>query len=95
MILMIDDVKMVNAETFFPYVSKALGYGSDGIINGDRLYDVLSECDDEVEIILHDYDKVPEESRKFAKDIVSLFMDVRVANKKVSVEFVNNDDYKL
>lgn len=95
MILMIDDVKMVNAETFFPYVSRALGLGSNEITDENKLYDVLSEFDDEVEIILHDYNKVPDESRKFAKEIVSLLMDVRVANNKVSVEFVNNDNYEL
>lgn len=31
MILMIDDVKMVNADMFYPYVSKALAHDMDSI----------------------------------------------------------------
>ena len=92
---MIDDIKMVNAETFFPYISKSLGLGNNKITDENKLYDVLAEFDDEVEIILHDYNKVPEESRKFARGIVRILMDAKVSNNKVSVEFVNNDDYKL
>lgn len=94
MILMIDDVKIVNAETFYPYVSKALGCGTDGINDENKLYDALSAADEPVEIIIHDYDDVPEESRKFAKNIVSTLMDVRMVNKKVSVEFVNDETYR-
>ena len=39
MILMIDDVKMVNADMFYPYVSKALAHDMDSIANGDKLYE--------------------------------------------------------
>ena len=59
------------------------------------MIDDIKMVDDEVEIILHDYNKVPEESRKFARGIVRILMDAKVSNNKVSVEFVNNDDYKL
>ena len=41
MILMIDDVKMVNADMFYPYVSKALAHDMDSIANGDKLYEKL------------------------------------------------------
>ena len=63
MILMIDDVKMVNADMFYPYVSKALAHDMDSIANGDKLYEKLCEVEEPLEIMIHDFDDIPEESR--------------------------------
>ena len=51
MILMIDDVKMVNADMFYPYVSKALAHDMDSIANGDKLYEKLCEVEEPLEIL--------------------------------------------
>ena len=53
MILMIDDVKMVNADMFYPYVSKALAHDMDSIANGDKLYEKLCEVEEPLEIMIH------------------------------------------
>lgn len=95
MILMIDDVQMMDEKTFFPYVSQALGYGNDGITNADKLYDVVSEYKNELEIIIHDYDDVPDSSKKFAKSIAGVFMDSKLVNKKVKVNFLHGEENSI
>ena len=82
MILMIDDVKMVNADMFYPYVSKALAHDMDSIANGDKLYEK------------HDFDDIPEESLEFAKSVLSVFMDARMKNKNITVNFINDGSYR-
>ena len=70
MILMIDDVKMVNADMFYPYVSKALAHDMDSIANGDKLYEKLCEVEEPLEVMIHDFDDIPEESLEFAKGVL-------------------------
>ena len=53
MILMIDDVKMVNADMFYPYVSKALAHDMDSIANGDKLYEKLCEVEEPLEVMIY------------------------------------------
>ena len=55
MILMIDDVKMVNADMFYPYVSKALAHDMDSIANGDKLYEKLCEVEEPLEVMTVSY----------------------------------------
>ena len=90
MILMIDDVKMVNADMFYPYVSKALAHDTDSIANGDKLYEKLCEVEEPLEIMIHDFDDIPEESLEFAKGVLSVFMDARMKNKNITVNFIND-----
>ena len=94
MILMIDDVKMVNADLFYPYVSKALAHATDSIANDDKLYEKLCEVDEPLEVMIHDFDDIPEESLDFAKNVLSIFMDARMKNKNITVNFINEDSYK-
>ena len=61
MILMIDDVKMVNSDLFYQYVSKALAHDTDAIVNGDKLYEKLCEVEEPLEVMIHDFDDIPEE----------------------------------
>ena len=75
MILMIDDVKMVNADMFYPYVSKALAHDMDSIANGDKLYEKLCEVEEPLEIMIHDFDDIPEESLEFAHTIGNVYAD--------------------
>ena len=90
MILMIDDVKMVNADMFYPYVSKALAHDMDSIANGDK----LCEVEEPLEIMIHDFDDIPEESLEFAKGVLSVFMDARMKNKNITVNFINDGSYR-
>ena len=90
MILMIDDVKMVNADMFYPYVSKALAHDMDSIANGDKLYEV----EEPLEVMIHDFDDIPEESLEFAKGVLSVFMDARMKNKNITVNFINDGSYR-
>ena len=94
MILMIDDVKMVNADMFYPYVSKALAHDTDSITSEDKLYEKLCETSEPLEVMIHDFDDIPEESIDFAKSVVSIFMDARMKNKNITVEFINENSYK-
>ena len=81
MILMIDDVKMVNADMFYPYVS-------------NKLYEKLCEVEEPLEIMIHDFDDIPEESLEFAKGVLSVFMDARMKNKNITVNFINDGSYR-
>lgn len=94
MILMIDDVKMVNADQFYPYISKALAHDTDSIMNKDKLYEKLCDVDEPLEIMVHDFDDIPKESLEFAKGVLSVFMDARMKNKNITVRFINEDSYK-
>mgnify|MGYP000851389574 CR=1 FL=1 len=87
MILMIDDVKMVNADMFYPYVSKALAHDMDSIANGDKLYEKLCEVEEPLEVMIHDFDE-------FAKGVLSVFMDARMKNKNITVNFINDGSYR-
>ncbi|RGH75191.1 hypothetical protein [Ruminococcus sp. AM31-15AC] len=94
MVLMIDDVKMVNADMFYPYVSKALAHDMDSIANGDKLYEKLCEVEEPLEVMIHDFDDIPEESLEFAKGVLSVFMDARMKNKNITVNFINDGSYR-
>lgn len=94
MILMIDDVKMVNADMFYPYVSKALAHDTDSIVNGDKLYEKPCEVEEPLEVMIHDFDDIPEESLEFAKGVLSVFMDARMKNKNITVNFINDGSYR-
>ena len=93
MILMIDDVKMVNADMFYPYVSKALAHDMDSIASCDKLYEKLCEVEEPLEII-HYFDDIPKESLEFAKSVLSVFMDARMKNKNITVNFINDGSYR-
>lgn len=92
MLVMVDDVKLSGADTFFPYISMALGKGADGIKDENDLYDVLSESKNEIEIMINDLGDVAEEFKKFAKTVVSTCMDAKMANKKIKIDFVSGKE---
>lgn len=92
MLIMIDDVQFKSKEKFFVFMSQNLGLGADGINNEDKLYDVVSEFKEPLEIVIHDYDDVDEESRKFAKNIVGMLMDCRMVNKKLKITFQHGEE---
>lgn len=92
MLVMLDDIQFKNEETFFTFMSQSLGLGTDGINDLDKLYDVVSEYKDELEIIINDYDDVTDDMKKFAKKAVGVFMDCRMVNKKLEVTFMHDID---
>ena len=89
MILMLDDVQLADENVFFPYVSNAFGMETDGITTLDKLYDVVSEYDDELDVMIHDLNDVSEEGKKFARAAANIFMDARMTNKKLKVTFMS------
>lgn len=92
MILIIDDVQLNDEKVFFPYISNAFGLDTDGIKDLDKLYEVVSEYKDPLDVIIHDYDEVAEGSRKFAKKVASVFQDSKLVNKKIKLSFLQNEE---
>ena len=92
MLVMIDDVQFRTDETFFVFMGQSLGLGADGIKNEDELYDAVSEFKEPLEIIVHDYDDITEDRRKFAKKMISVIMDCHMVNKKLQIEFQHGEE---
>lgn len=44
--------------------------------------------------MIHDFDDIPEESLEFAKGVLSVFMDARMKNKNITVNFINDGSYR-
>jgi RNAse (barnase) inhibitor barstar len=89
---MIDDIQFKSQETFYTFMSQNLGLGTDGITDEDKLYDVISEYKEPLEIVIHDYDDIDVENRKFAKKMVQTIMDCRMANRKLKVTFQQGEE---
>lgn len=66
----------------------------DSIANGDKLYEKLCEVEEPLEVMIHDFDDIPEESLEFAKGVLSVFMDARMKNKNITVNFINDGSYR-
>ena len=54
MLVMIDDVQFESSERFFDYISKALGCEDGGIKSVSKLFDVLCEFEDDIEVTFYD-----------------------------------------
>lgn len=92
MLLIIDDVQLNDPKLFFPYISNSFGFDPDGIKDLDNLYDVVSEYKDTLDVIIHDFDEVTEESRKFAKKVAGVFQDSKLVNKNIKLSFIQNEE---
>ena len=64
--------------------------GTEGITDFNKLYDVVSEYKDDIEVMIHDLSDVPDESKKFARKVTNTFMDARMSNKKLKVTFMSD-----
>lgn len=91
MLVMIDDVQFKEKEIFYTFMSRSLGLGPDGITDENKLYDVISEFKEPLEIILNDMEDVPEENKKLARQALKIFMDCKLVNKNITVSFFDEE----
>ncbi|MGN0595373.1 MAG: hypothetical protein ACI4I6_09450 [Hominimerdicola sp.] len=94
MTIIIDDINIKSPEDFYPFISKSLGIDYDRITDENSLYDVVSEMksDEPLEIIMNDFDELEGEELKFARKVLSVFMDARFVNKNLQVSFVDDKE---
>lgn len=87
MLVMIDDVQFESKEKFFSYISKALGCEKNEINSAGKLFDVLCEFEDDIEVTFYDKDEIPEEMKNFSEEIFAAFLDAKNTNDKLTVSF--------
>lgn len=92
MLVMLDDIQFKKEKTFFDFMNQSFGFTTDKITDLDKLYDVVSEYKNDLEIIINDYDDVTDDMKKFAKKAVGVFMDCRMVNKNLKVTFMHSVD---
>lgn len=95
MLVMLDDIQFKKEKTFFDFMNQSFGFTTDKITDLDKLYDVVSEYKNDLEIIINDYDDVTDDMRKFAKKAVGVFMDCRMVNKNLKVTFMHSVDDQI
>lgn len=87
MLVMIDDVQFESTERFFCYISKALGCEEEEIKTVSKLFDVLCDFEDEIEVTFYDTDEIKDEMKPFAEEVLAAFMNAQNTNEKLSVLF--------
>ena len=87
MLVMIDDVQFESSERFFDYISKALGCEDGGIKTVSKLFDVLCEFQDDIEVTFYDTEEIKPEMKKFADEVFAAFMNAKTTNDKLTVLF--------
>lgn len=92
MLVMLDDIQFKGEKTFFDFMNQSFGFETNKITDLDKLYDVISEYKNDLEIIINDYDDVTDDMKKFAKKAVGVFMDCRMVNKNLKVTFMHSVD---
>lgn len=95
MLVMLDDIQFKKEKTFFDFMNQSFGFTTDKITDLDKLYDVVSEYKNDLEIIINDYDDVTDDMKKFAKKAVGVFMDCRMVNKNLKVTFMHSVDDQI
>lgn len=95
MLVMLDDIQFKKEKTFFDFMNQSFGFTTDKITDLDKLYDVISEYKNDLEIIINDYDDVTDDMKKFAKKAVGVFMDCRMVNKNLKVTFMHSVDDQI
>ena len=87
MLVMIDDVQFESKEKFFKYISRALGCEDGEINSAGRLFDVLCEFEDDIEVTFYDKDDILPEMKNFSEEIFAAFLDAKNTNDKLTVSF--------
>lgn len=83
MVLLIDDIKLKSQEIFLDYMDNF--FPDVEMTNLDQLYEALCAVEDDVEVIISDYDEIPEESKKFARQALEVMNDVRSSKKNYKI----------
>ena len=87
MLVMIDDVQFESKERFFDYISKALGCEDGEIKTVSKLFDVLCDFEDDIEVTFYDTDDIADEMKPFAEEVRAAFMNAKNTNDGLSVCF--------
>ncbi|MBR1749665.1 MAG: hypothetical protein IJ740_02105 [Ruminococcus sp.] len=78
MTILIDDIKFNNENEFFFLVNES--FKDKEILDLDSFYNVLTENNPEIEIILSDFDTVEESSKPFASKVYKMLHEVKAVN---------------
>ena len=89
--VMIDDVQFESSERFFKYISRALGCAEDEIDSAGKLFGVLCDFEDEIDVTFYDKDEIPAKMKNFAEEIFAAFLDAKSNNSKLTVSFEKTD----
>lgn len=92
MTLLLDDAIFKNEETFFYYINN--NFGDRDIFDTDSLFNVLTDDDPEIEIILSDFDDLKGQPKEFASGILKVLYDAKNANPNVTITSMSVKEIK-
>ena len=83
MTLLLDDAIFQNKDNFFYYINN--NFGDRGVFDTDALFNVLSDDDPDIEVILSDFDDLKGEAKEFASEILKVLYDAKNANPNLKI----------
>ncbi len=83
MLILLDDIKLNEKDTFFGYINQS--FKDKEILDLDTLYDYLSEVKQEIEFLVTDIQDVTEAGKSFAGKVMETLLDVRNQNSLIKV----------
>ena len=83
MLLLLDDAIFQNENSFFYYINN--NFGDREVFDDDSLFNVLTDDDPDIEIILSDFDELKGKDKEFASSILKVFYDAKNANPNLKI----------
>ena len=83
MTLLLDDAIFQNKDNFFYYINN--NFGDRDVFDTDALFNVLSDDDPDIEVILSDFDDLKGEAKEFASEIIKVLYDAKNANPNLKI----------
>ncbi|WP_028509583.1 barstar family protein [Ruminococcus sp. NK3A76] len=83
MTLLLDDAIFQNKDNFFYYINN--NFGDRDVFDTDALFNVLSDDDPDIEVILSDFDDLKGEAKEFASEILKVLYDAKNANPNLKI----------
>lgn len=83
MTLLLDDAIFQNEDNFFYYINN--NFGDRDVFDTDALFNVLSDDDPDIEVILSDFDDLKGEAKEFASEILKVLYDAKNANPNLKI----------
>lgn len=87
MLLLLDDVKFRNKNEFYYFINNS--FPGKEVLDTDALFNVLTDDDPQIEIIISDLDILKGEDKAFANEIVKVFYDAKNANPNLVITNVD------
>ena len=78
-----DDAIFQNEDNFFYYINN--NFGDRDVFDTDALFNVLSDDDPDIEVILSDFDDLKGEAKEFASEILKVLYDAKNANPNLKI----------